>query len=52
MTPATNNVACSQFSFDAPTDCYFNDARGVQFNGDGRVLVEYDISWAGVVLDQ
>ena len=52
MTSATNNVACSQFSFEAPVDCCFNDTGGVQFNGDVRVLAEYDISWVGVVLDQ
>ena len=52
MTPATNNVACSQFPFDVLADCCFNDAGGVQFNGDIIVMTEYYISWVGVVPGQ
>ena len=52
MTPTTNNLAFSKFLFDAPADCCFNDSGGVQFNGDVRVLAEYDISWVGVIPGQ
>ena len=49
MRPATNNLACSLFSFDVSADCCFHDAGVVQCNDDVKVLAEYGIFWIGIL---